>query len=250
MIRPISYYFPFCALAARYKDDSGDGDQDTTDFIDDAIAAWVPNATVRKYKTRLDLAFLVTVGDLAIVTIRGTEGAAWLSNFDPFPFSDHDAHDGFYNSGIELWDRMRSDLLSLRTVVITGQSRGGALAPVVAELMFDELGVRPYVITYSAPPVYNKRGRKRFNATGIEGIRVVNPRDIVDNAGRPILKHVLNRVQLPYVSNFLNNIPFIGWLIGGHAYTSIFDGLIAYAIRSKAYEDVGYLRNKKGYCSI
>ena len=249
-IGDIAYFFPFCALAARYKDDSGDGDQDTTDFIDDTIGRWLPEAKVTKYKTKLDFALTVTSGTSAIVVIRGTEGIAWLDNFSPFPISNASAHDGFYSSGVELYNAIKDDLKWYADVTIVGQSRGGALAPVVAEQLYNDRKVKAFVITYSGPPVYTRKGKRRFDAIGIDGYRVINPRDIVDNAARPILKHVLKKVTLPYAGNILQRIPIIGWLIGGHAYTSIFDGLIARAERTHNAAEIEYLRDRKGYCSI
>jgi hypothetical protein len=250
MIHPIIYLFPYCALSARYKEDSGDGDEHQFDYIDDVISQWDPEARVLKFKTKLDFAYLVANGTSALIVIRGTEGKAWFDNFSPFPLREDDAHDGFYDGAEALYVAMKDEIKYFHDITITGQSRGGALAPALAEIIYKDTGVKSFVVTYSAPPVYTRKGKKRFEAIGIEGYRVINPRDIVDNAGRPLLKHVLETITLPFAGNVLNRFPVIGWLIGGHAYTSIFDGLYAWSSGRKNSHELQYLRESKGVCTI
>ena len=250
-LHPIARYFPYCALSARYKFDSGDGDQDTTDYIDDTIKAWYPRAKVSKYHSKLDFNYVVEMSDSIICVTRGTEGRqAWYDNFSPFPLYRNRAHNGFYEAAGKLYKMIHHHFYTDKHLIFTGQSRGGPITQALAMMTWSNLRKRSISITYSAPPIFTRSGKKEFNECGLFCYRVINPHDVVDNLGQPILKHVGKKIVLPRVKNVLNRIPIIGWLFGGHAYTSIFDGLIARAVEEHDFSEAQYLRERKGYCTI
>lgn len=254
-----AYYLPFVALSARYKQDSGDGDGDFEDFIDDTIHSWLHQAHVTKFfdKKELDFTYMVEYEGKLIISCLGTEGPGWgpgwLSNMSP-GLETHNFRDGhhigFWLSGRRVFDAFYEVIKLFRDIVIIGHSRGAARAVAMGEMIVTRFGIAPLVIGYSGPPLHTRTGATHYNTLGIHTIRVINARDIVDDLGKPIFVHPCRALRLPFVRNRLNSIPLIGWLFGGHAYSSIFDGMIEYCRRRKMNREIEYLESRRSVATI
>jgi hypothetical protein len=265
-LHPMAYYFPYCALAANYKKDSGDEDKDFSDFVRDCLAGWNPGCEVHEFfdERYLDYSFAIedeSVGELLIVAL-GTEGKAtgpgWVSDLSPGletgAFKELRGHVDFIRAGMRIFDHC-SDLIdrySSRTT-LTGHSRGSARIKGAARQMFRDTGEIPRVWSYCSPPVFNHDGAKEYDACGLGGAttEVVSPHDLVDNIGLPILHHVGTSVILPDAhAKITESVPVIGHLVLGHAYSAVFACLKKYFSDRGMEKEVEYLQEKEWVCTI
>ncbi len=84
----------------------------------------------------------VRMGDICIISIRGTVKGEWYSNFDLFERKDGkcERHIGFFNAAKDVTDecdRLFSERKNVRFLV-TGHSRGGAVANIVSYVLSKE----------------------------------------------------------------------------------------------------------------
>lgn len=260
-----AFYFPFCALAARYKDDSLDGDKDLFDCIEDTIKTdWLPGAKIHRFwdPARLDFAYAVEdmkAHQLLIVPL-GTEGgpfeAAWVDNLSPGletrQFKELGGHVGFISSGQRLFSHF-FDLINkyAGNLAFAGHSRGDPKAKAAARVAFRLTDEIPTVVGYCGPACFNASGADEYDKMmGGATITVDNAYDITDNSGIG-LKHVGIPLHLPRTSGgIVDSVPVLGKIVGGHAYTKVFDGLEKYCGDRRMNKEVEYLQSRRWVCKI
>lgn len=241
----IARLFPYVALSAFYKSDSGDGDSNTMDKIEDTIREWDNLSTVTRIYTSCDFTYVAERYDEVKIICLGTQGwDAWKENADVFPLKNG-VHNGFDEAGNELEKELRIFVKKRKRIIMAGHSRGGPRVIRSGELLFDRYGKRIPTIAYNSPDLYTRKGRRRWRRKKLPLTVVEFPRDIVDNTGLGVLVHVGKRVRMPFKRTFINSIPIIGWLIGGHAYSSDYESLIKYYSRRGKRDEVHYLEKRK-----
>jgi hypothetical protein len=264
-IHNAAYFFPFCALAARYKDDSLDGDKDLTDCINDTVKTeWVPGAKIHYFYDPAHLDFSYAVedekhGHLLIVKL-GTEGkiheAGWYSDFSPgletHAFRELGGHVDFISAGQRLYDHFYNLIYKYRTgLYFTGHSRGDPIVKAAARASWRLTGEIPTVVGYCGPACFTHAAADEYDKTLGSGTTTVdNANDITDNVGIG-LKHVGTALHLPRTDGgIVDSVPVLGKIVGGHAYTKVFDGLIKYCGDRKMSAEVDYLETRKWVCKI
>ncbi len=120
--------------------------------------------------------------DKIIVSVDATEGSKeWKSNFDFSP-PTKGFHRSFYKTAAVLCERSRYTLgVKWNNIVIIGHSRGGGIAPILANLWKQEGYNVTKVITYAPPRCATLKGYRKLKNLGIETHMVKARRDIVDN---------------------------------------------------------------------
>lgn len=131
-------------------------------------------------------------GTLVVVGVRGSYGAEWASNFNLLNLVDgHDDHRGFSNAADEVKQAVEQYVRELGKkpndvrILITGHSRGGAVANLVAARLDDEAaagaGIAParniYAYTFASPGSTRATDRSTPRYNNI--YNVVNDSDIV-----------------------------------------------------------------------
>ncbi len=256
----VAYLWPFCALAARYKEDSGDGDNNFYDFIDDTISKWLPNATITKMPItkKLDFTYSVEYKSNLLIVCLGTEGSVleqgWISNFSPQietkNFNRLGGHVDFIEAGEDIavyYQHLVRDYK--HNFWIVGHSRGGARCITAAWYWARTFDIFPQkVISFCAPPVFTHKKADEYNKIGLGNvtIRPVMYNDVVDILGLPILKHVGVALKLPRVkSDIIERKKLLGKLFYGHAYSSVFDSLIKFCRERSLMAEAKWLVDTK-----
>jgi len=249
-MHPIAEEFPFIALIARYNQDSGDGDSSKEDFVEDCLNRWLDKPKINKFinPKYMDVTYTIETKDLIRIVNLGTEKKlGWKSNVSPFPIRKYGGHNGFFKGGIDTFEAIQDILNCNKSIRNTGHSRGGPRTSVISKLIYENLGTKPLTITYNAPPVFTRKTAKKYNNYNIPTLRIIKNNDLIDNIAEKIFfKHVGVLIKLPKTKGIIDNVPFIG----GHAYTSVFNGLIKYFTILNKAEEVNYLYEKKGICTI
>ena len=246
-------FFPYVALSAYKDDDSGDRDDDKCDMIEDTIHRWHPGGSVTRINTGSDFSYMLELEDEVLVVNLGTTGGwngrGWRGNRDAFPLRKTGIHHNFDRAGWELYGKIHDPLRRIgKQTAMIGHSRGCPRGIRASELIYNRCGMMIENFPYNGPPLYTRKGRKRFNKTGIPVHRVDTRRDIVDNAGFFILVHVGERTLLPFKRTWLNSIPILGWLVGGHAYSSVYESLMMRCIERKDNTGLHYLKERMTDC--
>lgn len=151
--------------------------------------------------------------DAVIVAIRGSDdNMDWKSNFDFKAIKTvlGLCHEGFYNDAIRLEKAIRLELDSAgfrnKRIIVTGHSRGGALAHIISERLALSKNVQ-LCATFGAPRCFK---HDHIQNTYIGLYRVVNNGDRVTKVPYSWLgfRHYGKKVTLK--GNFLSRLPFIG----------------------------------------
>jgi hypothetical protein len=237
----VAYFFPYVALAARHKEDSGDGDGDRFDYIDDLVEKWLPSAVVTKMpiSSKLDFSYSIEHEGKLLIANLGTEGGlfepGWVSDFSPQierpEYYELGGHVDFIKAG-EHAARFFADKIDKYRdgFYIIGHSRNRTIP--AARWALRELGAMPKrVIPYCSPPVFIASAADEYDKSvlGSVTVRPVMYNDLVDSVGIPLLKHVGIELKLPKVrSEAIRKRGLIGRLVMGHAYSSVFDALYDY----------------------
>jgi hypothetical protein len=245
-INPPARLFPYVALAAFHMIDSGDGDADLYDKIEDTLHTWHPDLVrVKRLYTSCDFSYMLELPNEVIVANLGTEGTlkAWGENVRFWPLFNDGRHDGFNDAGDELCDTLFSEVMcSRKPISFVDHSRGCPRGIIAAEKLYDKTGVKIPNYAFNGPPAYTRRGRGRWNKKGLYVLNIRNSRDIVDNLGFFLLVHVGKKIKLPFARTWVNSIPLIGWAVGGHAYSSDYEALVMYYADRGMWDEVHYLK--------
>lgn len=149
-----------------------------------------------------DFGFIAEYDKRIVIAFRGTNSSLelWLENFDPYPLKDDQTiHDGFYDGWIQFKGDIDAKVVPVqKSILVTGHSRGAALATLCARHLAKNRGRQCSSITYGSPRVGNKVYRDQYNALPINTTRVVNGYDFAEEMPPHILgfRHVGNRYWL------------------------------------------------------
>jgi len=255
-----AYYFPFCALAAHYKEGA---------FIEDAILdphhGWLPGATVHRFwhEETLDFSYAIEHGGWLLIVSLGTEGGlfgpGWKSDLSPqieMPeFKKLGGHVDFIQAGQRVADHFRDLIIAYgMTVVQIGHSRGAAEA-IAGAWRINRLGgdLPSRVISYCGPAVFDHETSDVYDKSGLGGatIRMTMHHDPVDLAGLPFLKHVGTELPMPNIETTAEKAHgIVGQIAYGHAYSSVFECLIEYHKQRGELREVKYLEDRKWVCTV
>jgi len=248
LLDPPARLFPYVSLAAFHREDSGDGDVELCDKIEDTLRIWHPDMVrVKRIYTSCDFTYLLDLPSRIIIVNLGTSGRlkAWGENIRFWPLFNDGRHDGFNDAGHELCFSLMEYLFNnKKPVEFVSHSRGCARGIIAAEKFYDKTGVRIPCYSFNGPPAYTRRGKKRWKEKGLYNLNIFNKRDIVDNLGFFLLVHVGQKRNLPFARTWLNTIPIIGWFAGGHAYSSVYEALMMYYVNRGKWNEVSYIQNR------
>lgn len=148
-----------------------------------------PNQIQIVYKANSDIAYISFDENLnsLVVAVRGSDDRKdWLSNFMVRSVKTKfgRCHRGFYGSANDLCSNMIDDLVEIESfnyqnIIVTGHSRGGAIAYVLANLLADK-GINVCeCVTFGAPRAFKRSHKPAFDGLNL---RVVNQFDIVPSS--------------------------------------------------------------------
>lgn len=261
----VAYCWPYCALAARHKDDSGDGDEHSWDFIEDLVPKWLPGAKITRMPItdKLDFTYTIEHEGKLLICFLGTEGgirdAGWKSDFSPQietkAFKRLGGHVDFIEAG-EKAANYFAELVKIygRKTTFIGHSRGGPRCMSAGRWIYRNIGILPErILPFCSPPVFNHSAADEYDKCGLGSItiRPVMYNDPVDILGLPFLKHVGMSLELPrgrFAAIVQRGI--IGRLFYGHAYSSVFAALIKYCKKVGLKEEVKWLNNTKWIAKV
>lgn len=201
-------------------------------FTDDPIAIYV---APMKY----DACYVAETDDAVILAFRGTSVALktledweiciedWLNNFiaDPvsIPRIPGMLHDGFSSSVERLWhsdpegdknqhrkmsEEVEHRMAGGKPLVITGYSKGGALAPIAAAFFHKLVGVDPsriIVRMFEGARAGDATFKRYFNDTFHDALRYEYQDDIVPHVPPVgLVSHILGAI--PYVNKLLDKV--------------------------------------------
>lgn len=261
----VAYCWPYVALASRYKEDSGDGDKDFQDFIDDLIPKWLPGAKVHRifFTNTSDFTYAIEHKGHLLVAFLGTEGKltdeGWRSNFsaqiETNDFFNRGGHVDFIKNGeciaITLYSLVNKYQSNFYAV---GHSRGGARCIAACRHWYRLLGAIPIrIIAYCSPPVFIESSADEYNKCGLGAvtIRPTMSHDPIDALGLPILRHVGVELKLPDIDTVaIKQHGIVGKLLYGHAHSSVFECLQKYCIDSNMKNEWKWLEDTKWVATI
>ena len=261
----VAYCWPYCALAARSKDDSGDGDDCGWDFIEDLIPKWIPEAVITRMPVtdKLDFTYAIEHEGRLLICFRGTDGSfkepGWQSDFSPQieskKFYELGGHVDFIEAG-ELAAKYFYTLVEKyrdKTVLI-GHSRGGPRCMAAGRWYYKNMGILPErIFPFCSPPIFNHKAASEYDACGLGAvtIRPVMYNDPIDLLGLPVLKHVGTELKLPRgLYSAIVKRGIIGRLFYGHAYSSVFAALIKYCKKTGLKKETKWLNDTKWVAKI
>jgi hypothetical protein len=135
-----------------------------------------------------DAAYVVNEGSRTVVVFPGSNDAKdWLLNFLFKKGKEREVHEGFRHD----LSRMGDDILKAvkenghKSLLITGHSRGGALADMFLELYYSRLMCRVDCITFAQPKIATNKfyqGGCVKELPGVRYLRVYTANDIVPDA--------------------------------------------------------------------
>jgi hypothetical protein len=216
-IDPIAKLYPPCALTSKWEE----GEQ-----IENLLPSAFPGCTVSRIETEHDRALYIETDNEQVIIISGTKDnkAMGRNVFGSLPINNNGFHESYLQDGGKLYDAVKGHM-GYKPLYIAGKSRGGAVAVTVGKLAIEHGPVAPEIVaTYCSPPPVNRRGSRYLNSIGLHVINVINPGDVVDNLGWPLLRHYGEVVTLPKTGHF-HKIPVLRRLFG-HAYSSVFRALL------------------------
>ena len=170
--------------------------------------------------SKVDSALVGRVGDAIVVAYRGTlapDGPDiraiiddWINNAETLmrpwaPFGD--VHDGFLDSHVALWPKVEQAIAQRiaaappRAIIVTGHSKGGALAVIGATAIrgrFPDIPVQ--VVTFAAPRAGGRSFADAYGRQRIPTLRYENRADLVPylplgDTAQPIVRALLDRLD-------------------------------------------------------
>lgn len=102
-----------------------------------------------------------------VITINGTDGdpKEWRSNLDTYPIT-HGVHHGYYEAALHVLKVLKKIIFSTSLpIYIIGHSRGGGIAQVLSDILFESYKLDPHCITYGSirPFTWKKAKKCRFD---------------------------------------------------------------------------------------
>lgn len=269
----VAYCWPYCALAARYDEDSGDGDKNLNDFIEDVVCGdektgrkgWLPGAIVTRLwePERLDFTYAIEHEGKLLIAFLGTEGKiterGWISDLSPQYETKNFKREGGHVDFIQAGERAGKYFIDLVEKYIdgfyaVGHSRGGPRLMSAVKYWHDQLGAFPIrAIPFCSPPVWNHDAATAYDACGLGAltIRPTMSHDPIDLLGLPVLKHVGVELKLPdIITTAMKKRPVIGPMFYGHAYSSVFECLIKYCEDHFMKPEVKWLNDTKWVAEV
>ncbi|MBT8490156.1 MAG: DUF2974 domain-containing protein [Deltaproteobacteria bacterium] len=261
----VAYVWPYCALAARYDEDSGDGDNEFSDFIDDLVEKWLPGSTVHKYfeKEKIDFTYAIEHGGKLLICFLGTEGAfsgpGWKSDFSPQiespEYRELGGHVDFIRAGIDaayyFYDLVRE---YGGNYMVAGHSRGGPRCMSAAREWYRLTSTLPgRIVPFCSPPVFNAAAATEYDNCGLGSvtIRPTMSYDPVDLLGWPILRHVGTELKLPRIkTKAIRRRGLLGKIVFGHAYSSVFECLKRYCQNRAMTREIKWLKDTEWVAEI
>jgi lipase (class 3) len=170
--------------------------------------------------SKVDSALVGRVGDAIVVAYRGTlapDGPDiraiiddWVNNAETLrrEWPGHgDVHDGFLDSHIALWPHVEQEIArriaaaAPKAIVVTGHSKGGALAVIGATAIrgrFPDIPV--HVVTFAGPRAGGRSFADAYGRLGIPTLRYENRADLVPylplgDTAQPIVRALLDRLD-------------------------------------------------------
>ena len=224
-INPIAKLYPPCALTSRWEQG---------DSVENLLPSAFPKCSISRIATEHDRGLHIETDNEQIVIIAGTkDGGAMRRNvLGSLPISNNGFHESYLIDGGKFYDAVKPHM-GYKPLYIAGKSRGGAVAVTVGKLAVEHGPVAPEVVVpYCLPRPVNRKGSRYLESIGLHVINVINPGDIVDNLGWPLLRHYGQIVTLPKEGHF-HKIPVLRRLFG-HAYSSVFRALLVKYQNQKA----------------
>jgi hypothetical protein len=173
---------------------------------------------------KMDACYVGETTDNVILAFRGTSTdfkdtpirviADWLNDFLAKPIEIEgipgQLHEGFTSSVERLWDKGFSQEVQERikggkNLIVTGYSKGAALAPIAAIFLKEKLNINPknmFVCVFEAPRPGNPKFARYFNGVFPDTLRYAYQDDLVPH---------LPPVRI--VSRLISEIPWIGEIL-------------------------------------
>ncbi len=127
---------------------------------------------------------------IVAVVIRGTHGAEWYDNFNLAQDGNYEAkyHSGFKAAADEVLQKLQNRLKRIQSsgvdatgvkILVTGHSRGGAVANIVAHMLNTSVGneVQTYAYTFATPNVGKNAEESLAKDANI--FNIINPDDFI-----------------------------------------------------------------------
>jgi len=142
-------------------------------------------------KSGIDV-YIYTYPEKQVVEIFYTDNSKidWKTNFKFFfrrwklpEYADKHSKVRVHGGYLEGWYAIRKQVLDMITadnVLVTGNSQGGGLAPIVAvDIQYNKKPKELYCFDFAGPKVWNKAGRDSFNRRVPNSFKIKNGNDIV-----------------------------------------------------------------------
>jgi len=245
-------YWPFVSLAANFKKDRDLKNNDPSDYIKTVLREWLPEYShfEQFHLGKLDYSYVVETEDFILLVHLGTQGGlfgpGWMSNIFGYFYTSHGMQGEYYKAGKKTYDAMEYWIAKAqkfnKTVVQVCHSRGTGRGKALAKLAVDHEYPKPLTLCYCPMPAHTKKGTKQYREAGLGECTysVIMNGDWVDNAGMFRFHHVGMKIKLPDVEWLVQDLP-----TGGHAYSSVTQGLKKWIEDKKYYDEaLRYLESK------
>ena len=209
------------AELCRYnKHDSGDGDDDLTDYISDHVEARYPDSTFIEMHNVIEYMYILDKPDKLVFTFRGTDGMkAWLNNFKIIP-NQLGAHSGFYDLfsyfALEIARYIKNNYDGKKPVYCIGVSLGGAMSQFAYWYLQTRFNITSTCINFGSPVCGNAEFAAEINKCSGLNLRVVNNWDLVTRLDFGIGKHAGSEMQIGTKPAYRRIFPFT--IIDHHYY--------------------------------
>ena len=120
-----------------------------------------------------DTGFIIAIDGVWHIVIDGSDTVSeWLKNFAWWRIGNHRMAWGFSSVARELIPQIEAVIIQGSPVVLTGHSRGGAIAQAVARIMADRWHNISEIVTFGSPKVGGRRFRNDMTELGLIHTRV------------------------------------------------------------------------------
>lgn len=243
----------YAELCTHDLRDSGDGDDDLTDFISDHIEVNTPGSLFSQTRNQISYMYSVDEPERIVISFRGTRGKpAWLNNFKMWPPVDGYMHRGFYDLMQAFAPAIEKLFVPtdrrMKSVYLTGHSLGGITAQYCAKYLYEEMRIVVTCVNFGAPVGGYDKWRQVMDSYPIDNTRVVNGWDAVTELGNDtIAAHAgkLLRLKQPFWRRLFRITQ-----VQDHFYSRYTDALIRYSTKLHDAEAVEALKIVRKRCTI